>query len=53
MYTVNAFDEFVFDTITVFKGTLEQCLKYVKDIDNDEIELYDITAPDGYTTIEW
>ena len=48
MYTVEMFDEMVFDTVVVFKGTLTECREYVTDAEEDLC----IVAPDGFTTIE-
>ena len=48
MYTVEMFDEMVFDAVVVFKGTLSECREYVA---NAEENLC-IVAPDGFTTIE-
>ena len=48
MYTVEMFDEMVFDAVVVFRGTLSECREYVA---NAEENLC-IVAPDGFTTIE-
>lgn len=49
MFTVHAFDEFVFDDVVVFEGSLEECRDYVAG--GEDEGLY-IEAEDGFTVVE-
>ena len=49
MYTIHFFDEFVFDDVVLFEGTLDECLDFVAE--DEDGELY-ITEPDGFTVYE-
>ena len=50
MYSVWMTDDLCCDDVSVFAGTLDECLAYVADDDFPE-ELY-ILEPDGFTVYE-
>lgn len=49
MYTVYMTDDLCCDEVSVFEGTLEECLDYIGD--NEDDDLY-IVEPDGFTVYE-
>ena len=50
MYTVQYFDEATYDDVTIFTGTLTQCMAFKAKNDDEEEPLY-IVAPDGFSGI--
>ena len=50
MYTVQYFDEATYDDVTIFTGTLTQCMAFKAKNDDEEEPLY-IVAPDGFSVI--